>query len=233
MSCGISPAFAGLSPTSGQVAHVLRTRAPCAHSLYCYRKLRTRLACVKHAASVRSEPGSNSHLKLVVLKIKNPGRSRDQRPSERTFLSLGSLNNRTGSGTFHPLVKEQASCPAGRLTGNAKLYPSVSPPVKPSFALEQPAHIVSPCPKWWRLSSRVRQATRDLSVARPHRPRAEIVPHSVPSSPQIDHPTKMVIPSERSDEGSLCRPLRTGPGRRSPRDLLVPNQAPSLVEISV
>jgi hypothetical protein len=30
ISCGISPAFAGLSPIEGQVAHVLRTRAPCA-----------------------------------------------------------------------------------------------------------------------------------------------------------------------------------------------------------
>jgi hypothetical protein len=61
MLCGISPAFAGLFPIGGQIAHVLRTRAPCA-DLYCYR-LRTRLACVKHAASVRSEPGSNSRLK--------------------------------------------------------------------------------------------------------------------------------------------------------------------------
>ena len=63
MLCGISPAFAGLFPIRGQIAHVLRTRAPCAHP-YCYR-LRTRLACVKHAASVRSEPGSNSRLKPV------------------------------------------------------------------------------------------------------------------------------------------------------------------------
>ena len=44
---------------------MLRTRSPRAGILYCYRKLRVRLACVKHAASVRSEPGSNSHLKLV------------------------------------------------------------------------------------------------------------------------------------------------------------------------
>src|SRR4029077_15688336 len=32
---------------------------------------RTRLACVKHAASVRSEPGSNSRLKLVAWAKKN------------------------------------------------------------------------------------------------------------------------------------------------------------------
>ena len=62
ISCGISPAFAGVSPTEGKVAHVLRTRSPCAYTLYCYRVLRIRLACVKHAASVRSEPGSNSRL---------------------------------------------------------------------------------------------------------------------------------------------------------------------------
>jgi hypothetical protein len=63
MLCGISPAFAGLFPIRGQIAHVLRTRAPCAMP-YCYGS-RTRLACVKHAASVRSEPGSNSRLKPV------------------------------------------------------------------------------------------------------------------------------------------------------------------------
>ena len=79
ISCGISPPFGGLSPIGGQVTHVLRTRAPCADLLYCYRRLRTRLACVKHAASVRSEPGSNSRLKLVVLKSESRFRSRDLR----------------------------------------------------------------------------------------------------------------------------------------------------------
>ncbi len=54
------------------MTHVLRTRAPCAHPPPCGGKLRTRLACVKHAASVRSEPGSNSRLNLVILKIKTP-----------------------------------------------------------------------------------------------------------------------------------------------------------------
>ena len=45
MLCGISPAFAsGLFPIGGQIAHVLRTRAPCV-ILYCY-GVRTRLACV-------------------------------------------------------------------------------------------------------------------------------------------------------------------------------------------
>jgi hypothetical protein len=57
-SSGISPAFAGLFLTEGQVAHVLLTRSPL-YSSPCGDFL-ARLACVRHAASVRSEPGSNS-----------------------------------------------------------------------------------------------------------------------------------------------------------------------------
>jgi hypothetical protein len=68
MLCGISFGFPELFPIEGQIAHVLRTRAPCAIP-YCY-GTRTRLACVKHAASVRSEPGSNSRLKLVAWRKK-------------------------------------------------------------------------------------------------------------------------------------------------------------------
>ena len=120
MSCGISSPFDELSPIRGQIAHVLRTRAPCAHPLYCYRELRTRLACVKHAASVRSEPGSNSHVKLAAWKTKKPDSHfwmSDLKFSKRTFYRsihsiLWHLNakvNRTGSGTSHltQFVKEQ------------------------------------------------------------------------------------------------------------------------------
>ena len=67
MSCGISPPFGGLSPTSGQVAHVLLTRLPL------YRSpegdFLVRLACVRHAASVRSEPGSNSPVKVRIRRL--------------------------------------------------------------------------------------------------------------------------------------------------------------------
>ena len=59
--CGISPGFPGLFPTRGQVSHVLLTRSPL-YSRSCPRFL-VRLACVRHAASVDSEPGSNSRLK--------------------------------------------------------------------------------------------------------------------------------------------------------------------------
>ena len=54
---GISPNFLELSQSRGQVAHVLLTRSP----LLPHRSgITVRLACVKHAASVRPEPGSNS-----------------------------------------------------------------------------------------------------------------------------------------------------------------------------
>jgi hypothetical protein len=65
MLCGISPGFPELSPTRRQVSHVLLTRSPL-YSRGCPRFL-VRLACVRHAASVDSEPGSNSRLKPDAL----------------------------------------------------------------------------------------------------------------------------------------------------------------------
>ena len=61
--CGIRTPFGILSPCEGQVAHALLTRPPLKHissgrSLPLH--VSARLACVKHAASVRPEPGSNS-----------------------------------------------------------------------------------------------------------------------------------------------------------------------------
>lgn len=58
---GIRPSFPGLSRSAGQIAHVLLTRSPLE---YPRRGLSVRLACVKHAASVRPEPGSNSPNKI-------------------------------------------------------------------------------------------------------------------------------------------------------------------------
>ena len=63
-SCGISSRFQLLSPSEGQVAHTLLTRPPLSakkqalsHSV--------QLACVRHAASVYPEPGSNSLKKNI------------------------------------------------------------------------------------------------------------------------------------------------------------------------
>ena len=63
--CGIRTTFAVLSPCRGQVAHALLTRPPLSY-LSSSRSLPSdnsaRLACVRHAASVRPEPGSNSYV---------------------------------------------------------------------------------------------------------------------------------------------------------------------------
>ena len=61
--CGISSRFQLLSPSERQVAHALLTRPPLSLPLLHPKNQRrsfVRLACVRHAASVRPEPGSNS-----------------------------------------------------------------------------------------------------------------------------------------------------------------------------
>ena len=72
--CGISYRFQQLSPTDGQVTHVLLTRSPlttnsnsnpCKHFKFMGQFVR--LACIRHAASVHPEPGSNSQYLLVCL----------------------------------------------------------------------------------------------------------------------------------------------------------------------
>ena len=72
--CGISSRFQLLSPGMGQVTHALLTRPPLSHRIFIPEenqiKCFVRLACVKHAASVHPEPGSNSHvLKLFSKKM--------------------------------------------------------------------------------------------------------------------------------------------------------------------
>ena len=65
--CGISVLFRTLFPSRRQVTHALLTRPPLNCSSVIRRILpnsSVRLACVRHAASVRPEPGSNS-LKFV------------------------------------------------------------------------------------------------------------------------------------------------------------------------
>ena len=63
MSCGISTSFPVLSPSVRQVAHALLTRPPLS-CLNASRRINSnnsvRLECVRHAASVHPEPGSNS-----------------------------------------------------------------------------------------------------------------------------------------------------------------------------
>ena len=65
ISCGITIRFQKLSHSQRQVTHVLLTRPPLRISKQAS-IFSVRLACVKRAASVRPEPGSNSLFKLYI-----------------------------------------------------------------------------------------------------------------------------------------------------------------------
>jgi hypothetical protein len=120
-SCGIAAPFGALFPTAGQVAHALLTRPPCALP-------RIRLACVKHAASVHSEPGSNS-------RVENPGRpgqgtrARPKRQIKKLFASnyhhwppRAPQHEKGGGGklkgSHHPISGSQGR-PAGKKRAGA------------------------------------------------------------------------------------------------------------------
>ena len=62
---GISTPFEALSPSRGQVVYALLTRPP----LYSASEetFLVRLACLIHAANVRSEPGSNPSLGFIIV----------------------------------------------------------------------------------------------------------------------------------------------------------------------
>src|SRR6185503_2636137 len=59
-SSGISNGFPLLSQSQGHVAHVLLTRSPLSAALLTKSRFVARLACIRRAASVHPEPGSNS-----------------------------------------------------------------------------------------------------------------------------------------------------------------------------
>ena len=65
-----------LSPCIWQVPHALLTRPPLGYEKLNFSKAKVftyhnpvRLACVRHAASVHPEPGSNSRLKTLLRKV--------------------------------------------------------------------------------------------------------------------------------------------------------------------
>jgi hypothetical protein len=90
---GISSGFPLLFRSPGQVPHVLRTRSPLGLHWCCHQMDLVRLACVKHAASVRPEPGSNS-----------PSRN-DRLPKQTGH----SLENSGSSGRNLPLAADPDS----------------------------------------------------------------------------------------------------------------------------
>ena len=93
---------------------------------------RTRLACVKHAASVRSEPGSNSRLKPVAWRKKMPSdEPSESQPTKQiivarftqTACARKGQTVRTDSGTSYRLSKsDKPPCPAERRCEQLKEY---------------------------------------------------------------------------------------------------------------
>ena len=98
----ISHTFMRLSRRRGQVTHVLLTRSPLIQNQQAD-PFTVRLACVKHAASVRPEPGSNSPNKTNKNKPqpttnKQPARTHSQYNSPENQTRPNPTPNKEGPG---------------------------------------------------------------------------------------------------------------------------------------
>ena len=101
--CGISRCFHLLSPCLGQIVHALLTRPPLELQLPS-RRISTiipaRLACVKHAASVRPEPGSNSYVQSFSHLKLSPESARQSQSPFQPSMSVSLSQNLTVSCTM-------------------------------------------------------------------------------------------------------------------------------------
>ena len=109
--CGISSRFQLLSPCVRQVTHALLTRPPLSHrtiipegnQVKCF----VRLACVKHAASVHPEPGSNSHKKFFPFQNQLANFNHSLIPNQKlTFLFSRYSSNLTASSSIFLITRE-------------------------------------------------------------------------------------------------------------------------------
>ena len=116
---GISTCFQVVSQSLGQIAHVLLTHPPLASNKSPRRDLwiqLARLACIRHAASVRPEPGSNSQfenwalfnlLQIICLRIDFAylfGSNNIWPAHCETLFSFQSTNLRLSDATFYILL---------------------------------------------------------------------------------------------------------------------------------
>ena len=108
-TCGISSPFGLLFPTSGQVTYVLRTHSPLSPVL---RPDCVRLACLKHAASVHPEPGSNSPYdfyrsedrRILETSYRLPGTRPDNRVDHPTEMRQSPQAAYHGASSYHSSV---------------------------------------------------------------------------------------------------------------------------------
>ena len=117
---GIRPSFPGLSQSAGQITHVLLTRSPLESP---QRALSVRLACVKHAASVRPEPGSNSPNKTKRPQSEKPDNIR--KTDTKTTPQHGDARMRQKNNKQKPpntLLSSQTTHPTSRQPCNCTPY---------------------------------------------------------------------------------------------------------------
>ena len=118
----------GYSPLKGRLPTCY---APVRRAPSVLLQTRTRLACVKHAASVRSEPGSNSRLNLVAWR-KKIFRSFDRNQPAKRIVDRSNLLSplaleklqwfRTDSGTSYRLSKSEAPLSCRKAHPQPKKY---------------------------------------------------------------------------------------------------------------
>ena len=131
---------------------MLLTRAPL-YSWYCYHFL-VRLACVRHAASVDSEPGSNSRLKPDVVPLRRRSNWVD-RPAHLLAKDAGTLlvrmtePNPITSHDWHVQPICQRSLRVVRLSGTP---------------FGSRSGLASGCPRTWCASPHFSASTADLGV---------------------------------------------------------------------
>ena len=134
---GIRPSFPSLSRSTGQITHVLLTRSPLEHP-HQGGGLSVRLACVKHAASVRPEPGSNSPKKQTKNYRQKTKKSTKQQQTTNTinnyWCSCSCSNNKNLLHQMtHYRVLKQHHHPQPKTTKGRKQRPHkyTNPTTKP------------------------------------------------------------------------------------------------------
>ena len=157
---GIRPSFPSLSQSAGQITHVLLTRSPLE---YPRKGLSVRLACVKHAASVRPEPGSNSPNKNPHQTWANP----NQRKSDLTkrHQKLASKKTTPPHGKYQAWPKNNNK---NKTTKHTIEFSNNTPP-----AAQQDPRLLAACslhgrrriPPKWKLPLGRRRALRTGRVA--------------------------------------------------------------------
>ena len=101
--------------------------SPVRHSTYSRKSFRVRLACVRHAASVHSEPESNSPVELCSINLNNFSDSlfNCQRPCR---VSEGSLYSNRPSPSSNFLLRFSKELSAGlSVAAGAEIYPITHP----------------------------------------------------------------------------------------------------------